>query len=247
MGQVTTPGSTRRAELEAALEGKIAKTRERLLEDGVILCVRLRSADQVLEACQAAVRGGLGTLEVTLTTPGALEIIREMGTQDGVLAGAGTVLNRKAVREVAAAGGRFVMSPVCDPEVLDEAMRLGILAIPGTATPTEMRAAHLAGASLVKVFPAGALGGPAYLKAVRGPLGDIPLIPTSGPTSDTIAEYLAAGAVAVGVGGEVFPPGGGFTLESVEAASRRIRWAMDRARGAAGARAGAGGSGSGRG
>ena len=207
---------------------RIGHTRDRLLRDGVILCIRLGEDDPVLECCQAAARGGLRTLEVTLTTPNALHVIQTLAPREDLLVGAGTVLNRQAVRSVARAGGRFVLSPVFDPEVFEEARRVGLLAIPGAATPKEVLAAFRAGASIVKIFPAGALGGPAFLRAVRGPLPDIPLIPTSGPTSETIADYVAAGAVAVGVGAEVFPPG--YTIESVEQAARRVREAMDRTR-----------------
>ncbi len=207
---------------------KIGRTADRLLEDGVILCIRLRESDPVLECCEAAARGGLRTLEVTLTTPNALQVIQTLAPRDDLLVGAGTVLTRQAVRSVARAGGKFVLSPVFDVEVLEEARRVGLLAIPGAATPTEALEAFRAGAPLVKIFPAGPLGGPAFLRAIRGPLPDVPLIPTSGPTSDTIAEYVSAGAVAVGVGGEVFPPG--YTIASVEQAARRVREAMDRAR-----------------
>lgn len=207
---------------------RIARTRERLLDDGVILCIRMGEGDAVLESCEAAARGGLRTLEVTLTTPNALDIIRTLASRQDLLVGAGTVLSRQAVRNVARAGGQFVLSPVFDPDVFEEAGRVGLLAIPGTATPTEILAAYRSGATLVKVFPAGPLGGPAFLRAVRGPLPEVPLIPTSGPTSETIADYVAAGAVAVGVGSEVFPPN--YTLEFVEQAARRVRQAMDSAR-----------------
>ncbi|NNG17331.1 MAG: bifunctional 4-hydroxy-2-oxoglutarate aldolase/2-dehydro-3-deoxy-phosphogluconate aldolase [Gemmatimonadales bacterium] len=207
---------------------RISRTRERLLHDGVILCIRMGAGDPVLDKCEAAARGGLRTLEVTLTTPNALDIIGTLAQREEMLVGAGTVLSRQAVRSVARAGGKFVLSPVFDSAVCDEARRVGLLAIPGTGTPTEILAAHRAGASLVKVFPAGPLGGPAFLRAVRGPLPDVPLIPTSGPTSETIADYVAAGAVAVGVGAEVFPPNS--TLDSIEQAARRVRDAMDRAR-----------------
>ena len=128
------------------------------------------------------------------------------------------------VRQVAEAGGRFALSPVFDPAVMEEARRLGLLGIPGAATPAEILAAHRHGAPAVKIFPAGALGGPAYLRAVRGPLPGIPLVPTSGPRSDNLAEYFAAGAVAVGVGAEVLHPG--FTPASVEAAARKVVAAM---------------------
>jgi 2-dehydro-3-deoxyphosphogluconate aldolase/(4S)-4-hydroxy-2-oxoglutarate aldolase len=111
---------------------------------------------------------------------------------------------------------------------VDEAHAHGLLAVPGAATAAEILAAWRHGARLVKVFPSGPLGGPAYLRAVRGPLPEVPLVPTSGPTAETLADYLAAGAVAVGVGGEVFPPG--WTLASVEAAARRVHQALAAAR-----------------
>ena len=211
---------------EAAL--RIAHTRQALLDDGIILCIRRPERDGVLEACRAAVKGGLRVLEITLTTPGALDLIRTLSDEADLLVGAGTVLGSEDVDAVAEAGGRFVLSPVCDIDVLDAAREGGLLAVPGAATPKEILSASRCGASLVKVFPSGALGGPAFLRAVRGPLGHIDMIPTSGPTSDTMDEWVAAGAAAVGVGPEVFCEG--FTLASVETAARRIRAAMDRAR-----------------
>jgi 2-dehydro-3-deoxyphosphogluconate aldolase/(4S)-4-hydroxy-2-oxoglutarate aldolase len=200
------------------------------LDDGVFLAVRLPGDAPLLDACRAAARGGLKLLEITLTTPGALSAIRDLAAEDGLVVGAGTVLTVQAVRDVAAAGARFAMSPVFDPAVIAEAHRLGLLAIPGAGSATEILAASRAGAHVVKVFPSGPLGGPDFLRKVRGPLPDIPLLPTSGPSAANLAEYLAAGAVAVGVGSEVFTPG--FTTASVEAAARRLRDAMDRARAA---------------
>jgi 2-dehydro-3-deoxyphosphogluconate aldolase / (4S)-4-hydroxy-2-oxoglutarate aldolase len=206
-------------------------TLDACLADAVFLAVRLpHGGEPLLDACRAAARGGLRVLEITLTTPGAVEAIQALASEPGLVVGAGTVLTVQAAREVAAAGGRFAMSPTLDAEIVAESHRLGMLAVPGAATPTEILAAHRTGARLVKVFPSGPLGGPDFLRKVRGPLPDIPLVPTSGPTAGTFAEYLSAGAVAVGVGSEVFPPG--FTLESAEAAARRLREAMDRARAA---------------
>jgi 2-dehydro-3-deoxyphosphogluconate aldolase/(4S)-4-hydroxy-2-oxoglutarate aldolase len=206
----------------------LEKTLSDVLADGVFLCVRLGADTPLIEACRAAVRGGLSLLEITLTTPGALRAIETMAKEEGAIAGGGTVLTPEDARRVADAGGRFALSPVFDPAVVDEAHRLGLLAVPGTSTPTEILAAHRHGARLVKVFPAAALGGPDYLRAVRGPLPDIPLVPTNGIVAETIADYLRAGAVAVGVGGDVFPPG--FTLEHVEKAAGRVRAAMNAAR-----------------
>lgn len=199
-----------------------------VLDDGVFLAVRLGKDAPLLEACRAAVRGGLHVIEMTLTTPGALGAIEALAREGGCIVGAGTVLTVHDARRVADAGGRFAMSPVFDPAVVDEAHRRGMLAIPGAGTATEILQAHRTGARLVKVFPAGPLGGPEFLRTVRGPLPDIPLVPTSGPSADTAADYVAAGAVAIGVGREVFPTG--FTMESAEQAARRIRQAMDAAR-----------------
>lgn len=209
-------------------EQAIQRTLDDVLADGVFLCVRLGRDAPLVEACRAAVRGGLSLLEITLTTPGALRTIEIMAKETGAVAGAGTVLTVDDVQSVSDAGGRFVLSPVFDPKVVDAAHRRGLLAVPGASTATEILAAHRHHARLVKVFPAAALGGPAYLRAIRGPLPDIPLVPTNGIIAETIGEYVDAGAVAVGVGGDVFPPA--FTLEHVEAASARIRAAMDAAR-----------------
>ena len=185
---------------------KIESTVRDVLADGVFLCVRLGAGAPIVDACRAAVRGGLSVLEITLTTPGALEAMATLARDGDAIVGGGTVLTRDDVRAVAEAGGRFALSPVFDPEVVEESHRLGLLAVPGTSTATEISAAHRSGARLVKVFPAAALGGPAYLRAIRGPLPDIPLVPTNGITADTIHDYVDAGAVAVGVGGDVFSP-----------------------------------------
>lgn len=207
--------------------GAIEQTVAEILEQKAILCFRFGAGEPLLEACRAAVRGGLRVLELTLTTPGALDAIEALSREKGVLAGAGTVLRPEDVRAVAERGGRFALSPVYDPGVLAEAERLGLLAIPGAATPSEIYAAHCGGARLVKVFPSGALGGPDFLRAVRGPFPNIPLVPTSGPTAENLKGYLAAGAAALGIGREVFPPG--YTLQSIEAASSRVREAIESA------------------
>ncbi len=207
----------------------IERTRNEVLKEGVILCIRMGADDPVLDACRAALDGGLRVLEITLTTPGALKIISELAMDERAIVGGGTVLTPDDARAVSIAGGRFALSPAFHPQVVDEAHLHGLLSIPGTATPSEMLAAYRHGAMAIKVFPSGQLGGPAYLKAVRGPFPDIPLVPTSGPNSENIAEYFEAGAVAVGVGAEVFPPG--YTLDGVEKAARRVKEAVDRARG----------------
>jgi 2-dehydro-3-deoxyphosphogluconate aldolase/(4S)-4-hydroxy-2-oxoglutarate aldolase len=210
------------------IDERINRTRDEVLADGVFLCVRIDSAASVIDVCRAAVRGGLRVLEITLTTPGALEAIRALSGEGEAIVGGGTVLSIEDARAVAKAGGRFALSPVFDPEVVDEAHGRGLLAVPGAASPAEILAAHRHGARMVKVFPSGALGGPKFLRAVKGPFPQIPIVATSGPTTGNVFEYFAAGAVAVGVGAEVFRPG--FTPKSVEAAAGRIRAAVDAAR-----------------
>lgn len=204
----------------------IEHTLHRVLDEGVIVAVRLGASEALIDVCHAIARGGLVVLEITLTTPGALGAIETLAADPDLVVGGGTVLSTDDVRRVAAAGGRFALSPVTDDAVIEEAHEHDLLVVAGTATPTEILRAHRSGADLVKVFPSGPLGGADYLKRVRGPLPHISLVPTNGPTADDLADYFAAGAVAVGVGGEeLFAPG--FTLDTVEKASRRIREAVD--------------------
>ncbi len=205
----------------------IAQTEAEVLEDGVFLAVRLGAGLPVLDLIDAAVRGGLRLIELTLTTPGALDAIAALAEDDRVVVGAGTVLTPHDAADVAAAGGRFAMSPVVDTEVIDAAHDRGMLAVPGAGSATEILMAHRRGARMVKVFPSGALGGPEFLRKIRGPLPHIPLVPTSGPTVATLGEYVAAGAAAVGVGAEVLSDP---SVTAVEATARRVRTAMDVAR-----------------
>jgi 2-dehydro-3-deoxyphosphogluconate aldolase/(4S)-4-hydroxy-2-oxoglutarate aldolase len=200
-----------------------------MLADGAALCIRFGETSTVEDGCRAAAQGGMRVLEITLTTPGALELIAKLSSEPDIVVGAGTVLSIEQVRQVANAGGRFIFSPVFDEGVVVEAHLMGILAIPGAGSASEILAAHRSGAKFVKVFPSGALGGPAFIRAVHGPFPEIPLIPTSGPTAETAAEYFAAGAVAVGIAtAEVFPPG--FTAAAVKTAAERVRAAIDAAR-----------------
>jgi 2-dehydro-3-deoxyphosphogluconate aldolase/(4S)-4-hydroxy-2-oxoglutarate aldolase len=206
----------------------IDRTRDQVLAHGLILSVRLGPDAPVLAACRAAIRGGISVVEVALTTPGALETIGTLAREGKALIGGGTILTTDDVRAVHAAGGKFASSLVFDPEVVAEAQRVGLLPLPGAGTPTEIIAAYQQGARLVRVFPVGALGGPAFIRAMRRPFPDVALIATGGPTTDNFWEYFAAGAAAVGVSAEVVPTS--FTEEVVEEAARRVRRAADRAR-----------------
>ncbi len=225
----TSPSSeTRRADL-LSLGPRATATRDRLLAGGAIMCIRQDSLEAARAGAIAAAAGGLKTLEITLTTPGAIDLIAELSPREDLLVGAGTVLDARDLARVADAGAAFALSPVLDPGMLAAAIERDVLAIPGAATPTEILIAWRVGAPMVKFFPAGPLGGPAALRAIRGPLPHIPIVPTSGPTADTMPEWFAAGAVAVGVGGEVLGPG--WTEASAIDAARRVRAAVDAARG----------------
>jgi 2-dehydro-3-deoxyphosphogluconate aldolase / (4S)-4-hydroxy-2-oxoglutarate aldolase len=167
----------------------------------------LRTNDQETgrEALAAAVRGGFRVLEVTLSTPGALELIGDLARDPRLLVGAGTVLTADQARAAVRAGARFLVSPVLDVDVVAEADQLGSIVMPGCATPTELWQAHRAGAPLQKLFPAPA-SGPTWLRAVLAPMPFLRVIPTNGVEVDNAAAWLAAGAFAVGCVRSLFAP-----------------------------------------
>jgi 2-dehydro-3-deoxyphosphogluconate aldolase/(4S)-4-hydroxy-2-oxoglutarate aldolase len=167
----------------------------------------IRTDDQstAARAIEAAVNGGFRMVEFTLTTPGAMELIAAFSRNADLLVGAGTVLTTDAARAAVQAGARFIVSPVCDAEVLAEAARLDAATIPGAFTPTEMQAAHRAGADFVKLFPA-APGGVDYVRAIRAPLPHLRLFPTAGCDADNFTQYLDAGCAGVGFVRSLFDP-----------------------------------------
>ena len=167
----------------------------------------LRCDDQetAAGAMQAAIRGGFRIVEFTLTVPGAFELIREFASRDGVIVGAGTVLDVAAAERAVDAGASFLVSPVVDPEVIRAAGRLGVAAMPGTHTPSEMLLAHRAGAPLQKLFPVPGAG-PAYVKACLGPMPFLRIVPTHGVDGGNARDWLAAGAFAVGFVASLFTP-----------------------------------------
>jgi len=174
-------------------------------EVGLIPIVRAPSAEVAMAAAEAIVESGVGILEITMTVPNALSVLREVARRfDGrALIGAGTVLDAKTCRRAIARGAEFIVTPALVLPVIRQARRLKRACIPGALTPTEILMAWRAGADLVKVFPCGPVGGPAYIKAIRGPLPDIPLVPTGGVTVETVPAFMRAGAAAVAVGGEL--------------------------------------------
>jgi 2-dehydro-3-deoxyphosphogluconate aldolase/(4S)-4-hydroxy-2-oxoglutarate aldolase len=172
-----------------------------ILRSRVVAVIRMKDPSRLAEAAAALVRGGVGVLEITMTVPGAVEIVREMAKEKapGTLVGAGTVLDAGTATDVIAAGADFVVSPIIDPGVIAACRDAGVLVAPGAFTPTEIVAAWRAGADIVKVFPATSLG-PQFFRDVRGPLPEVRLMPTGGVTIENAAAFLAAGAVAVGLG-----------------------------------------------
>lgn len=172
------------------------------LEDaGVVAVIRMKDPARLADVAAALVDGGVKALEVTMTVPGAVDAIRALAPRlpPGFLIGAGTVTDAETTVRVIDAGASFVVSPVLRRQVIEAAAARDVLAVPGCFSPTEVLDAWDAGAGLVKIFPATALG-PGYLKDLHGPLPQVKLMPTGGVTVDNAGDWIAAGAVAVGVG-----------------------------------------------
>lgn len=167
--------------------------------------VRWQDQEVAAAAMDAAIRGGFRIVEFTMTTPGALELVREYSNQSALVVGAGTVLTVEQAENAVRAGARFLVSPVVDEAVILAAESLGVAVIPGAHTPTEMLRAHDMGAPLLKLFPAPA-GGPTWLRALLGPLPFLRVVPTNGVSADNAGEWLAAGAYAVGFAAALFEP-----------------------------------------
>ncbi|OWK45235.1 4-Hydroxy-2-oxoglutarate aldolase [Fimbriiglobus ruber] len=180
---------------------------QRVLDCGIVAVVRAPDPAGLVEVVRALADGGVTVAEVTLTVPGAIDVIREAKKQlgDRVLLGAGTVLDPETARTVFLAGAEFIVSPAVNLDVIRLCRRYDKLVMPGAFTPTEILAAWEAGADVVKVFPAEIVG-PAFFKALRGPLPQIKLMPTGGVDLTTAAEFLKAGAVCLGIGGQLVDP-----------------------------------------
>ncbi len=177
----------------------------RIVESGVIPVVRAESAAIAMRAIEAIKEGGVSILEITMTVPGAIRVIEEVAArfQGDAIVGAGTVLDAETARACILAGAQFIVSPALDLETISCCRRYGITVMPGAMTPTEVIAAWKAGADFVKVFPANALGGAGYIKALKAPLPQIELVPTGGVSLETAADFIKAGAAALGVGSDL--------------------------------------------
>ena len=174
----------------------------RVLQTGIVAVIRADNGDQLVEVAQALLAGGVDVCEVTFTVPKAVQVLERVADRLGnqVLLGAGTVLDPETARAALLAGAEFVVAPTTNLDVIRLCRRYDKLVMPGALTPTEVLTAWEAGADIVKVFPSD-LTGPAYLKALHGPLPQVRLMPTGGVNLETAADFLRAGACALGIGG----------------------------------------------
>ena len=181
------------------------QVRQQISEIGIVPVVRANTGAEAIAATEAVTLGGIPIVEITMTVPGAVDVIGELSKTAGnrVLIGAGTVLSAEDAQRCLDAGAQFLVSPGFNQETVELANRAGILIMAGALTPTEVITAWKAGSDIVKIFPCGTIGGAKYIKALKGPLPQIPMVPTGGVNLSTAADFLAAGAEALGVGGEL--------------------------------------------
>jgi 2-dehydro-3-deoxyphosphogluconate aldolase/(4S)-4-hydroxy-2-oxoglutarate aldolase len=180
--------------------------RARIEESGIIPSVRLSSAEDARFAAETVSEAGIPIVEITMTVPGAVEVITDLRrTLPDLVVGAGTVFDIETARQCVKAGALFVTSPGLDLKIVEFALKESVLAMPGALTPTEITAASQAGADFIKVFPCAPLGGATYIHALKGPFPRVPLVAAGGVNQQTAAEFIVAGAAAVGVGAELIP------------------------------------------
>ena len=206
-----------------------------ITEIGIVPVVRTPSAESAIRSIEAIYRGGVRAAEITMTVPGALKALEKLADQfgDKLVLGAGTVLDPETARVCMLAGAQFFVTPALKLSTIEMAKRYSKVICTGALTPTEVLTAWEAGADVVKVFPANAVGGPKYIKALKGPLPHIEMIPTGGVNLETAGEFLKAGACAVAVGGELVDAKlikeGRY--DEMEARARQYLHAIARARG----------------
>ena len=209
------------------------KRLELMRETGVVAIMRANSPEQLLSAADAIKEGGVNAIEVTMTTPGALDVIKQATSRYGseVLFGVGSVLDPESARQAILAGAQFVVCPTLDVRTIALCRRYAVPVMPGAYTPTEILTAWEAGADIVKVFPA-SVGGPEYIKAVKAPLPQVRLMPVGGVDLNTTAEFIRAGCDLVAVGGALVDQklldAGGFA--AITERARRFREEVERGR-----------------
>jgi len=180
---------------------------ERVKSLGLLAVIRGPSADLTVQMVEALVKGGVTGIEITYSTPNAEEVVKTLSGKfgDSILLGMGTLTKPEQAASAKAAGAHFLVSPICEPELVKAMVGSGLATMAGALTPTEVFQAYSLGVDVVKVFP-GSLGGPAYIKALKGPFPYIPMMPTGGVSASNAKDWFAAGVLAVGAGSELCPP-----------------------------------------
>lgn len=181
------------------------QVRQKILKIGIVPVVRASSGQQAIQAAEAVCAGGIPIVELTMTVPGAIEVIAQLVKSMGndVLIGAGTVLDTETAQRCLDAGAQFLVSPGTDVPTIQLAKQKSVLMMAGALTPTEVITAWKAGSDFVKIFPCGTVGGAKYIKALKAPLPQVPMVPTGGVNLETAADFLRAGSSALGIGGEL--------------------------------------------
>lgn len=177
----------------------------RMVSEGLIPVIRVASVTEAMDVADAIKAGGVTLIEITMSVPGALDAIKELAKKykDDIIMGAGTILDTETGRAALLAGAQFLVTPTLNLRLIELAHRYSAVIVPGAATPTEILTAWNAGADMVKVFPAAQLGGPEYIKALRGPLPQVLYVPTGGVNLQNAGAFIKAGATALGAGGEL--------------------------------------------
>ncbi|MBX7165511.1 MAG: bifunctional 4-hydroxy-2-oxoglutarate aldolase/2-dehydro-3-deoxy-phosphogluconate aldolase [Pirellulales bacterium] len=180
---------------------------QRVLDGGIVAIIRAQQSEQLVQVAEALAAGGIDAIEITFTVPRAVQVLEQVADRlgDRILLGAGTLLDSETARAAILAGAQFLVTPTVQLDVIRTARRYGKLMMAGALTPTEILTAWEAGAEIVKVFPS-EITGPGYLKAVRGPLPQVRLLPTGGVNLETAADFLRAGACALGIGSSLVEP-----------------------------------------
>ena len=180
--------------------------RRQIVAIGIVPAVRTSSADEARFAADTVAKAGIPIVEITMTVPGALKVITELAhNMPDLVVGAGSILDMTTARHCVDAGARFLTSPGLDLRIVEFALKEGIVAMPGALTPTEVTTAWQAGVDFIKVFPCAQVGGASYIHALKAPFPGVPLIAAGGVNQQTAAEFILAGAVALGVGTELIP------------------------------------------
>jgi 2-dehydro-3-deoxyphosphogluconate aldolase / (4S)-4-hydroxy-2-oxoglutarate aldolase len=183
------------------------EVRARIQEIGIIPAVRSSTSEDALFAAEAVSSAGIPIVEVTMTVPGAIEVMSELARQSSeMVVGAGTVFDADAARRCLDAGATFLTTPGLDLEIVEFALQREVVVIPGALTPSEVMLAWKAGSDFVKVFPCAQVGGASYIRALKGPFPQVPLIASGGVNQQTVAGFIRAGAVAVGIGRDLIQP-----------------------------------------